>query len=149
MTAAILGVTGFQLFWLRQNYEREKQALQLRTNAAFRETVVRVQASKMKLDGALWNERAEKPVVKVMIDDRDNKVERDTVKIIPGQKVISTVNIIRDKMLDSLHKNPPKGGVVISMNKTMVNIHGRDSNHLPMPFPTSPNKDYILNLLCL
>ena len=29
----------------------------------------------------------------------------------------------------------------------MVNIHGRDSNHLPMPFPTSPNKDYILNLL--
>lgn len=147
MTAAILGVTGFQLFWLRQNYEREKQALQLRANAAFRETVVRVQASKMKLDGALWNEQAGKPVVKVMIDDRDKNVERDTLKIIPGQKVISTVNIIRDKMLDSLHKNPPKGGVVISMNNTMVNIHRRDTGNLPMPFQTTPNKDYILNLL--
>jgi two-component system, OmpR family, phosphate regulon sensor histidine kinase PhoR len=147
MTAAILGVTGFQLFWLRQNYEREKQALQLRTNAAFRETVVRVQASKMKLDGALWNEQAERPVVKVLIDDRDKNVERDTLKFIPGQKVISTVNIIRDKMLDSLRKHPPKGGVVISMNKTMVNIHGRDTGNLPMPFQTTPNKDYILNLL--
>ena len=147
MTAAILGVTGFQLFWLRQNFEREKQALQLRANAAFRETVVRVQASKMKLDGAIWNEKAERPVVKLMIDDRDDNVERDTLKLIPGQKVISTVNIIRDKMLDSLHKNPPKGGVVISMNKTMVNIHGKDTGNLPMPLPTTPNKDYILNLL--
>ena len=147
MTAAILGVTGFQLFWLRQNFEREKQALQLRANAAFRETVVRVQASKMKLDGAIWNEKAERPVVKLMIDDRDDNVERDTLKLIPGQKVISTVNVIRDKMLDSLHKNPPKGGVVISMNKTMVNIHGKDTGNLPMPFPTTPNKDYILNLL--
>jgi len=63
MTAAILGVSGFQLFWLRQNYEREKQALQLKTNVAFRETVVRVQASKMKLDGAAWNAQSERPVV--------------------------------------------------------------------------------------
>ncbi|MEI9908761.1 MAG: hypothetical protein WDO71_03285 [Bacteroidota bacterium] len=35
MGITILGITGFQLYWLRNNYDREKLSLDLLTNASF------------------------------------------------------------------------------------------------------------------
>src|SRR5438045_2282386 len=46
----ILGITGFQGYWLHDNYEREKQNLELKTNVDFRQTIVQLQASKLKLE---------------------------------------------------------------------------------------------------
>jgi two-component system phosphate regulon sensor histidine kinase PhoR len=50
MILAILMVTGFQGYWLKNNYDREKENLAITTNAAFKETVEKLQSSKMKLD---------------------------------------------------------------------------------------------------
>lgn len=51
MLLTILVIAGFQAYWLRDNYNREKQTLEIKTNAAFRQTILRLQASKLKLEG--------------------------------------------------------------------------------------------------
>jgi two-component system phosphate regulon sensor histidine kinase PhoR len=51
MLLTILVIAGFQVYWLRDNYNREKQTLEIKTNAAFRQTILRLQASKLKLEG--------------------------------------------------------------------------------------------------
>lgn len=50
MGIAILGITGFQAYWLKNNYEREKQALRIKTGAGFHQALLKLQSSKMKLD---------------------------------------------------------------------------------------------------
>jgi len=45
MTAVMLVITGFQVYWLKDNYAREKLALETRTNSLFRETVQYLQDS--------------------------------------------------------------------------------------------------------
>ena len=45
MGIVILVITGFQAYWLRDNYNREKKAVEVRTDALFQETVRQVQDS--------------------------------------------------------------------------------------------------------
>ena len=45
MGMAILAITGFQAYWLKDNYSREKKAVEIRTDALFHETVRNVQDS--------------------------------------------------------------------------------------------------------
>ena len=46
----ILVITAFQAYWLDRNYKEEKHLFTTRTNALFRETVFRLQASRLKMD---------------------------------------------------------------------------------------------------
>lgn len=143
MTVAILGITGFQLYWLKQNYTREKKSLELKTNTAFHETIMRLQTSKLKLENIDWKEGVAKPAANVFMTEDGENVK---VRVAPRQKIVSTVNVIRDKMKDSL-KKMGKRGVVISMNKTTVDIHG-DTNHLQRVVSgPGGGRDYIFNFL--
>src|SRR5688572_1667698 len=55
MGIAILGITGFQLYWLNNNYKREKLSLELVTNTSFRQTILEMQSSKLKLETMNFN----------------------------------------------------------------------------------------------
>lgn len=44
----ILVITAFQVYWLRKNYREERQLFTARTNVLFRETIFRLQATKLK-----------------------------------------------------------------------------------------------------
>lgn len=46
----ILFITGFQLFWLRENYNKEKKNLEFRSHVVFRDAVRKLQAKKLNLD---------------------------------------------------------------------------------------------------
>src|SRR5688572_22583272 len=50
MVLAIMAITGFQGYWLKNNYDREKQNLDIKTSAAFRQTILKLQSSKLRLD---------------------------------------------------------------------------------------------------
>jgi two-component system phosphate regulon sensor histidine kinase PhoR len=50
MGITILGITGFQGYWLKNNYERERQNLEIRAGSGFHQTVLRLQASKLNLE---------------------------------------------------------------------------------------------------
>jgi len=45
MGIVIIIITGFQVYWLKDNYQREKKAVEVRTDALFHETVRQVQDS--------------------------------------------------------------------------------------------------------
>ena len=55
MALSIIVIGGFQVYWLKKSYEREKRTLDMRTNIIFRETVRNLQASKLKLDKILFD----------------------------------------------------------------------------------------------
>src|SRR6478672_6789171 len=51
MAVTIIGIAAFQVYWLQKTYEREQHTLEKSSNITFRETVHRLQAAKLKLDG--------------------------------------------------------------------------------------------------
>ncbi len=48
MTITLVAIIGFQAYWLKDSYAREKQNLEIKTSAAFRQTILSLQASKLK-----------------------------------------------------------------------------------------------------
>lgn len=145
MGITILGVTAFQLYWLKQNYDREKKTLAIKAEVAFRETVMRLQGSKLKLDGVKWEGKATVPPgVKFFVSDKDED-GIDEVANLPRQEMISSINIIRDKITDSLKKNV-KGKMIITMNNSSVSV-SKDSASFNEELPRPGKGDYILNLL--
>jgi len=74
----ILVITVFQAYWLNNNYRDEKKLFTARTNVLFRETIFRLQASKLQLDTN----------INIRIQDRGG--------------VIGISNVLRDDIQDSL-----------------------------------------------
>jgi len=50
MLLSILGITVFMFYWLKESYDREEKALNIKTSAAFEQTVKQLQISKLKLN---------------------------------------------------------------------------------------------------
>ena len=122
MIIAILGITGFQLYWLKTNYDREKQNLELKTNLAFRETILHLQSSKLKLEGlTLTMDSSFKRTVTVNEKKPGRKIIPKPVK--PGQPPISMLNLIQERMRDSLKTDSSGNTYVISVsNDTMRRV---------------------------
>ncbi len=146
MGITILGVTAFQLYWLKQSYDREKRSLAIKTELAFRETVVSLQSSKLKLDGVNWFRNGEVaiPGMKMFVTNKDMEESPERTEL-PKQEIVSSINIIRDKLRDSLKKDV-KGKVIISMNNSTVTFN-KDSVPFNRAVPPPPRGDYIFNLL--
>jgi hypothetical protein len=110
MMIAIIAVTGFQAYWLKNNYDREKQSLEIRTNSSFRQTILRLQSAKLKLDR--WNVRSDSTYVSGTVSrDRGNKRNSSPAK----QRIqpINLVTLIQEKMLDSLRRYDSAGGLPV------------------------------------
>ena len=122
MIIAILGITGFQLYWLKTNYDREKQNLELKTNLAFRETIHHLQSSNLKLEGlTLTMDSSFKRTVTVNEKKPGRKIIPKPVK--PGQPPISMLNLIQERMRDSLKTDSSGNTYVISVsNDTMRRV---------------------------
>jgi two-component system phosphate regulon sensor histidine kinase PhoR len=147
MGVAILGITGFQLYWLKQNYTREKKSLTIKSEMTFRETIVKLQVAKLKLDGVAWNGKdSSSGKMKIMM--HENNGEQVTVRFKPKEEIVSTINVIRDKLKDSLQTGTSKKpGMIITMNKTTVNT-GRDSINIERSLPEIPGGgEHIFDLL--
>ncbi len=145
MGVAIAAITGFQVYWLMQNYDREKKSLSIKTDMAFRETILKLQVSKLKLDSVVnWNGKTGNKDVKIFMSDEGGGVR---VRRNPKAEVVSTINVIGDKLKDSLRKGG-KTKMFISLNKTSVDVNTdttiiTNTTHGPGP----KNGDHIFNLL--
>jgi two-component system, OmpR family, phosphate regulon sensor histidine kinase PhoR len=74
MVLTILGIAGFQYYWLKKAYLREQRTLEMRSNFTFRETVHSLQASKLKLD------KFDTAMPRIFISGSDAPVRRITVE---------------------------------------------------------------------
>jgi two-component system, OmpR family, phosphate regulon sensor histidine kinase PhoR len=147
MIVTILGITGFQFYWLKQNYAREEKTLSIKSEVAFRETIMQLQVAKLKLDGAEWNGKdSSKGRMKIIM--RDDNGEQVNVRFKPKEEIVSTINVIRNKLKDSLKtRTDIKSGMVITMNRTSEGP-GKDSLRFEKEIAGPPHRGgHIFNLL--
>jgi two-component system, OmpR family, phosphate regulon sensor histidine kinase PhoR len=94
MALTILIITGFQVYWLKKSYDREKRNLEMRTNMMFRETVHTLQAAKLDLDKISIDSAIKTKII-------TPNTRRDDSSFRPKQKMIALVNALREKAKDS------------------------------------------------
>ena len=90
-----MGITVFQVYWLNNTYEREKRTLEIRSNMIFRETVYKLQASKLKLDSLVFDTATDKRFA------NDELTDKRTIRFLPRQKMIGLMNVLKEKAKDS------------------------------------------------
>lgn len=95
MAIAIVGITGFQGYWLRDNYLREKQSLDIKTNAAFRQTILQTQASKIHIEQIKINVDSIPTTVRMRPAQRAAKPRRPYV--ITKDPPITVINLLQEK----------------------------------------------------
>jgi len=144
MLVTILGITGFQLYWLKQNYDREEKTLAIKSEATFQKTVHHLQAAELKLNGS-WSDSIHNGKIKVfMSDDNDEKAN---IRFTPKEEIITTLNVLQKKLKDSLKKTPDaKAGMVVTLNKNTISYRNDSMAPLHGPLP-GPNRDYIIQML--
>jgi two-component system, OmpR family, phosphate regulon sensor histidine kinase PhoR len=105
MVMTILVISLFQLYWLRKNYREEKQLFSVRTNLLFRETIMRLQASKLHLDSN----------INIRVQDKEG--------------IVTMTNILQDKIKDSTSQpNKMRAAMVITVKSSGENKLRHDSN---------------------
>lgn len=98
MLLTILGVVGFQAFWLKQTYEQEKKSLALKTDFAFRETIRTLQASKLDSAKGLPGEgRKGKKIIVSSLPGVTNIIATDTTF---SSERIASVRVVKSKDAD-------------------------------------------------
>ncbi len=141
MGITILGITGFQLYWLKENYNREKKTLSLNSEKTFRQAIQQLQVAKLNL-GEIPGDSTVKGKVKIFMGtSADGGQVR--VHLTPKTDIISTVNVIGAKLKDSAKK---KGGMIITTDKVTVNFRG-DSNIFTQRISPGGHKDRIIQML--
>lgn len=100
MVVAILAVTGFQGYWLKNNYDREKQSLDIRTIYSFRQTILQLQSAKLGLDRFNYDSLRRTDVLVSSRRDDDN-TRRSSNR---GVADINIVNLIQERLRDTIRK---------------------------------------------
>ena len=146
MVISIVFLTAFQVYWLKQNYEREKKSLGIKTEVAFRETVMQLQVSKLKLDGAFKDTSNGK--VKIIVKNDDDRGQQINVRFTPKRELISTVNVLRDQLLDSLKiKGAIKSNTIISLNQTSVSDNETNTVRMERRMRPGDKTNHVFNFL--
>ncbi|MBN8666330.1 MAG: HAMP domain-containing histidine kinase [Chitinophagales bacterium] len=118
----MLVIAGFQGYWLKNSYDREKKALAQRTNIHFRETLMGLQAAAFK-----FQELEGDSATRLDIDFTDKAGEQLQIKVNRGQDVAGLVNALGKRVGDSLSKKHSiRSTIVFSDEKNNILI-SRDS----------------------
>ena len=103
MAITLLVITGFQLYWLKNNYDRENRSLEIKANIAFQETVRGLQAAKLNLKEPADEESSPKRKMRVFVDEEyGSKSEGSATG--PQRKIVTMINGMRDRLIDSARK---------------------------------------------
>ena len=122
MAITLLVITGFQLYWLKDSYDREKRSLDIKANVHFQETVRHLQAVKLKMIDPSFTDSAHGKMKVFISDDMPPDPEDHVNGLPPRQEIITMVNSMRNKLNDSLKKEHKENEtMLISVNKTSYN----------------------------
>lgn len=125
MVITILVITAFQVYWLSKNFREEKHLFAVRTNILFRETIMRLQASKLHLDSN----------INIRVQDKEG--------------IINMTNILQETIRDTLMpRRKMQTSVMVTVdhgNQTLP----RDSNvhyQLRRQSPQGPVFDFLMGV---
>ncbi len=127
MMIAILGICGFQGYWLKNNYDREKQNLDIKTAAAFRQTILQLQAGKLKLETISLSFDTTR-MAGVTISNSKSSTRRISRPASPSEPAISLLNLIQEKLKDSLRRDTGMIMLMRGNNDSLVRRMIKDSS---------------------
>jgi len=144
MGITIVGITGFQLYWLKQNYDREEKTLAIKSEVAFRDVVEQLQVSKLKLEGLPLDPDHKNRVQIFMRGDNDENIN---VRFAPKSEIVSTINVLRNKLKDTIKQElDVKPGMAISSDKKSF-YYKRDSLKPHPPGLPGTGRDHFFQML--
>jgi two-component system phosphate regulon sensor histidine kinase PhoR len=123
MFITILVITGFQFYWLKNTYDREKRTMQIKANVAFQETVRHLQAVQLKLKEPFFPDSQHRGKMRIFIDDDIHHPEGRHAGV-AAREIVTVVNAIGEKLRDSLKNN---GAVIITNKKAEPAYIPKDS----------------------
>lgn len=137
MVIAILSVTAFQLYWLAENYGREKNALRLRSEALFRESVMQLQVNKLSSHAASQKGKdSSHHNIRIMVNSAGLPPgDAD----IPTEAMITSINVVRE-FNDTLHKAPDSNRVFINRDFILREKDSLQLNTTMLPGPGGNGK---------
>src|SRR5437588_9867197 len=91
MLITLIIITGFQVYWIADNYQREDRSLRLKTEITFSQTIEHLQAVKLKLPG-IFDDNPGRMKTRVFIDESAQQKMNDTTR---SRQVITLVNSIK------------------------------------------------------
>jgi two-component system phosphate regulon sensor histidine kinase PhoR len=144
MLITILVIIGFQLYWLYDNYNREKRVLTIKTNSDFRESVFELQAAKFNLKGSYRDSvTKDSATIKVFFADNHETETGDQ----PDVDQVEMINILGNNEGAEMRKDTAgkKQHVVVSYNQSAT-WHGKDSL-IRNGFPGGPPGEKFIRLL--
>ncbi len=118
MIATILIIVGFQVYWIKNNYDREKKLLAGKTGILFRTAVFDLQAKKLHLP-AFTKDSNMQADIKLVMDDN----EGDHAVFIKKSKdqVVGLANAMRRELTDSFKKDTGNHSkMMVSVNNSTV-----------------------------
>ena len=127
MLITILVIIGFQVYWLKDNYDREKKSLQIKTGVAFQETIEQLQAKKLKLPDMFMRYAYEGDGNRIFVEEK----KTGTIKTVPGtpkSQVIKTTQVVSTHFRDSITTDS-------SFQQQPVLIFLKDSNGMVKRMP--------------
>jgi len=140
MGLVILVITGFQVYWLKDNYNRERKAVEVRTDALFQETVRQVQDS--LLQQKLFIVLKDSSGVSTSLNKKMRRLPSGTPH--PGQlNAARVINLITQTVVnDSLAKlNKKKNGVFISLKDKGAHQRTDTSGKISFVLDSLPPED--------
>lgn len=140
MVITIGVIIGFQVYWLKDNYEREKKTLLIKTNIAFQEAVHKLQAVKLKLPYPFEEDTVQTRQRRIFLDE--NIATTDSL---PRRKIITMVNAIREKIQDEKKQDSTfQSTVIVSMGGRLRHL-AKDSQ--PVRIRQLSDSNHLLNVL--
>ena len=118
MGITLLVITGFQVYWLNNNYDREKRSMEIKANVHFQDAVRHLQAIKFKLIDP--NDTTHNRKMRVFVSDDQPGEKQVNINILPRREMISMVNAMRDKIKDTVAASKENTTMVTVMRGTTV-----------------------------
>jgi len=121
MLISIVGIAAFLGYWLKENFDREKNTLRINAESNFRETIQQLQIVKLKVNGISRDSLHDKKITYFI--SNDSSAKHILGNLPQKEQILSTINILKQKFHDSLKKDT--SGKI----KMFVSIDERSVNH--------------------
>lgn len=130
MVISIVVVAGFQAYWLKDSYDREAKALEIRANMSFQEAVREEQATKLKINYQ-WNAADSAHVADEALPAKFSarvpppEPPEMEYRQLEKEDLVTVVRILDEKMKDSLQDK------AVRQNKLMITMKDRNEREAP------------------
>ncbi|MGG9962303.1 sensor histidine kinase [Ferruginibacter sp. SUN106] len=144
MIATILIIVGFQVYWIKNNYDREKRLLTSKAGIVFRTAIFEMQAKKLHLP-PMTKDSSSHADIKVVLTENgeDNPILIKKSK----EQVLGVANALRQQLADSLQKDSTKKTkMVLSVNNSTV-LYRNDGGKIQTTASATDSKGKIVQIL--